>query len=226
MSCPGCDTSSTTYTRCNPPVSTNCVFYQGKSLECKIDPSFNICNGQSMSQVQETIFEKVCDLTGAIDVTNIQFPCSLYGSWFSTKPQNKTLNLLLQGIVDLECEITKQITDILSDIKTLDPIVNVCLQCCDTSACGTTEMLVSEAINKIAQCACNAKTVAEDALEIADKALAKAQAVSNAYKDLWIQYCKLNAQVTQIAIYLNANNIGPGIALTTNCPSPPPSGLI
>ena len=57
--CPGCDSSSTTYSRCNPPVSTNCVFYQGKSEVCKNDETFTICKGENLSDQQLRIFEKL-----------------------------------------------------------------------------------------------------------------------------------------------------------------------
>ena len=90
--CPGCDNSSTTYSRCNPPVSTNCVFYQGPTKICENDTSFSICKGDVLSNVQEILFEGICDLKAAINVSDIQFECS--HDWVVSN--KKTLHTLLQ----------------------------------------------------------------------------------------------------------------------------------
>lgn len=171
MSCPGCDTSSTTYTRCNPPISTNCVFYQGQTLNCPNDSTFTVCKGENMSDVQKTIFDKICALSGKIDVTSIQFPCSLQTAWTS---QDKTILDLLQYMVDIQCSQNQLLTTLdehvnarveVNGIKTIDPYVEVCLACCGDSSCsGTTTVLLSQALESIITCLCNARTEAANAL--------------------------------------------------------------
>lgn len=171
MSCPGCDTSSTTYTRCNPPVSTNCVFYQGQTLNCPSDSTFTVCKGENMSDVQKTIFDKICALSGKIDVTSIQFPCSLQTAWTS---QDKTILDLLQYMINVQCSQNELLTTLdqhvntrveVNGIKTIDPYVEVCLACCGDSSCsGTTTVLLSQALESIITCLCNARTEAANAL--------------------------------------------------------------
>lgn len=218
MSCPGCDTSSTTYTRCNPPISTNCVFYQGQTLNCPSDSTFTVCKGENMSDVQKIIFDKICALSGKIDVTSIQFPCSLQTAWAS---QDKTILNLLEYMIDIQCQQNTAISTINSQLPTLDPIVSVCLKCCDDSACGTTQLLLSEALNKIVECLCKTITKAEDALKMADTALSQSTNAINLYSQLEEKVCVLNAQMIQIVGFLNMPppGINAGISLTPNCPS-------
>jgi hypothetical protein len=216
MSCPGCDNSSTTYTRCNPPVSTNCVFYQGDTKTCQSDTTFTICKGENMSDLQEKIFTKICALNASIDVTSIEFPCSLQDAWNNEDP---TLLNLLQYIVDRQCEQNQAIQELGIDISKIDPLVTVCLECCSDKKCGTTQMLLSQALKDIIECLCKAKTDAANAVAQADLAVSTATNAINLYSELNSKYCVLNAQVTKIASYLNDNNIGPGIALPSTCPS-------
>lgn len=163
MSCPGCDNSSTTYTRCNPPVSTNCVFYQGETLTCQYDTSFQICKGDNLNNVQETIFGKICDITNEINVSSldIKFPCD------SNKNPTK-INLLLKDVANATCVNTTAISDLNLSLSTLNPFVTKpCLPCCQDSTCPTTPsgvVLLSEALANISECICKAKTVADQAL--------------------------------------------------------------
>ena len=111
MSCPGCDNSSTTYTRCNPPVSTNCVFYQGETLTCQYDTSFQICKGHNLNDVQETIFRKICDITNEINVSSLNFTCSK--NWGTKTDPQKTLKLLLSEVTTATCDNATSIDAIM-----------------------------------------------------------------------------------------------------------------
>src|SRR5687768_3799988 len=75
MSCKDCsETSSLTYSRCGNTVTTNCVLYTGDTLECSSDEDFKICKNENMTSIQESIFEKVCALSGSLDVQNVVIP--------------------------------------------------------------------------------------------------------------------------------------------------------
>lgn len=171
MSCPGCDTSSTTYTRCNPPISTNCVFYQGQTLNCPNDSTFTVCKGENMSDVQKTIFDKICTLSGDIDVTQINLPLCVQEGWRTNDP---TILGLLTYMLNVQCEQSQLLTTLdqhvnarveVNGIKTIDPYVEVCLACCGDSSCsGTTTVLLSQALESIITCLCNARTEAANAL--------------------------------------------------------------
>lgn len=168
MSCTNCsDNSSLTYSRCNPPVSTNCVFYQGESKVCASDNTFTVCKGDNLSDVQSAIFDKICAIAGEVNITSIEFPCSLQDAWEDEDP---TILNLLQYMVTIQCEQKSSIDDIKTDLGTLDPIVSVCLECCEPG-CGTASIQLSQALNKIIECICNVKTTAEQALENSNAAL-------------------------------------------------------
>jgi len=170
--CPGCDNSSTTYSRCNPPVSTNCVFYQGDSKVCPNDTTFTICKGDNLSTQQLSIFNKICSLIGNIDITTIEIPICFYESWNAQNPResDKTILNLLEYMLDVQCEQQQLIDSVNSQLPTLNPQVEVCLTCCGES-CGTATLLLSEALNKIVECLCGVKTTAELALTTAKDAL-------------------------------------------------------
>lgn len=176
--CPGCDNSSTTYTRCNPPISTNCVFYQGESQVCGADSTFTICKGDNLSDVQKTIFEKVCELVGDKDITSIQIPSCFYDSWNAQNPKeaDKTLLNLLSYMLDVECQQQQLIDSINEQLPTLNPQVEVCLECCGEE-CGPAKLLLSEALTKIVNCLCTVKAEAKAAADAADAAMTKANLV-------------------------------------------------
>lgn len=162
--CPGCDSSSNTYSRCNPPVSSNCVFYQGDSATCEHDTNFKICKGNSLSDVQLDLFTEICNLKGSLVVTDIQFPCSQ--SWDAIRDSNeKTVHNLLLDITTLQCTYTQYVDTLnkLVDGQTIeiygknaiDPYVEVCLKCCGETECNNSSNLhLSEALNKITSCIC------------------------------------------------------------------------
>lgn len=159
------DNSSTTYSVCSPPVSTNCVFYQGASKECSEDTTFTICKGQNMSSVQETIFNKICELIGDINITSVEFPCSLQDGW---KNQDPTILNLLVYLTQIACSQKADIASLSTSILDINPSVDVCLQCCGDE-CGSVKMLLSDALNKIVDCLCAVKAEAKAAYDLADK---------------------------------------------------------
>jgi hypothetical protein len=229
--CPGCDNSSTTYSRCNPPVSTNCVFYQGPTKICENDTSFSICKGDVLSNVQEILFEGICDLKELINVSDIQFVCS--GSWKNKTSDQKTLHKLLEDITQLDCEyntivddlnllVQGQTSTVYNNIPVIDPFVEVCLGCCVTPsvACNTPSVLhLSDALNKIASCICNLKARVEAAETKANTAFTNAEQALDLYENLDSKYCILNSQINQVVSYINQNITGTQLVLTvpTNC---------
>lgn len=225
--CPGCDSSSTTYTRCNPPVSTNCVFYQGKSQVCKNDETFTICKGDNMSDLQQVIFEKICTLIGDIDITTVQIPTCFYDAWNAEHPKesDKTLLELLAFMLNAQCEyqksvdilnklVDKQTGTVLTNIPVIDPYVNVCLACCSPSGCQTSVTLhLSEALQKIVDCICKTQAIANEALTVANNALYEAHDAMVKYNELVTKQCRQNVQLAGIITYLN-NPTGLNAGLT------------
>jgi len=218
--CPGCDNSSTTYTRCNPPVSTNCVFYQGESKVCPHDETFTICKGDNLSNVQLDIFNKVCELAGDIDVTKIDLPLCAKEGWESN---DDSILSLLKYMLDLQCQQKALLEEVdsyvnnkttVGGIKTIDPFVEVCLTCCaPEGTCGTTTMLLSQALEDMIKCICAAKDQAKEALEKAEDALSKTTCYEKNIEELNYKYCSV-----QNANLANYNTIS---AIITELAKPP-----
>jgi hypothetical protein len=161
------------------------VFYQGESKVCSNDTTFTICKGDNLSNVQLDIFDKVCKLSGAIDVTKIQLPLCAKEGWETNDP---TILNLLKYILDLQCQQKTLLEEVDSYVnnktivgsqKTIDPFVKVCLACC-TPGCTTDTpvvLLLSKALAAIVSCVCTAKTTAENALTIAQDAFYQSDTV-------------------------------------------------
>jgi len=159
MSCKNCESSSTSYTRCNPPISTNCTFYQGDSKVCNNDSTFTICKGDSLTSIQQTFFEKICKLIGDVDLSKINVPACLKEAWDNSDPS--ILNYI-SFLLEQHCLLKESISNIVESQETLDPLVTICLACCSESNCtGTTTIKLSQALTEIVQCLCNAKAEIE-----------------------------------------------------------------
>lgn len=220
--CPGCDNSSTTYTRCNPPQSSNCTFYQGESLTCANDATFKVCKGDNLTEIQKVIFDKICSLSGSLNIESIEFPCSLQDAW---EKQDPTILNLLQYVVNIQCEQNSLIASLQGQLSTLNPEVEICLSCCGDN-CGSTKLLLSQALTKIVDCLCVTKAEATNALAIANNAFSQSTTALNNYNNLVLENCKLKEQVFQIyqKLILPTPSGGGGaesFSLTNTCSNPP-----
>jgi|SRR6187402_1193518 len=190
------ETSGTTYSRCPEVVSTNCTFYQGVQLTCESDPTFSVCKGDNLSIVQEKIFNKICELSGLVDVTTIKFPCTLQEAW---EEQDATILNLLSYFADIACSQQASIVSLGDDIKNLNPEVDICLQCCGDD-CGSTKLLLSDALNKIVACLCDAKaqiTALQTQVDIVQAAYNGIQSQIDLLKTFQTQQLTLNVDLQQ-----------------------------
>ena len=163
MSCPSCsENSSTTYSRCNPPVSTNCVFYQGKDLTCPHDESFAICKGQNMSAVQEEIFNRICQLIGDTDVTEVKIPDCLKDAWDN---DDLTILNLFNFILDQQCVLKNSINSVETEWLTVDSLITIYNPCptnCQCEDIPTVTIKLKDALNDMITCLCNARAEIKD----------------------------------------------------------------
>jgi hypothetical protein len=163
MSCPSCsENSSTTYSRCNPPVSTNCVFYQGKDLTCPHDESFAICKGQKMSAVQEEIFNRICQLIGDTDVTEVNIPDCLKDAWDN---DDLTILNLFNFILDQQCVLKNSIDAVGTEGLTVDSLITIYNPCptnCQCEDIPTVTIKLKDALNDMITCLCNARAQIKD----------------------------------------------------------------
>ena len=193
--CANCDSSSSTYSRCNPPLSSNCLFYQGSSLVCTNDNTFRICKGDSLTDIQIEIFNKICSILGNTDVSSIEIPVCLTQAWDSSDLSIFNLfTLLLQE----HCNLQNSLTSLTDSLVELDPQVNVCLACCEETGCNiSAKIYLSDALNKIVACICRLK--------------AEVSGISNDLANLKTSY---NTVVTQLSDLQASVNI-----LITNQPT-------
>jgi hypothetical protein len=107
------------------------------------------------SDVQITIFNKLCEVLGDIDVSHIEIPSCLTQAWDSSDLNIFNLfTLLLQE----HCTLQTEIDNINTSLTDLNPQVSVCLSCCEESGCvSSAKIYLSEALNKIVACICGLK---------------------------------------------------------------------
>jgi len=191
--CPGCNSSSTTYSRCNPPISSNCTFYKGENKQCETDTTFSICNGDNLTSIQALFFDKICALIGKTDISEITIPSCLEAAWNNNDVTIlNVFTLLLQNACDLQA----QITNVSSELNTVDPVVNICLSCCtEEGDCnGVVNIQLSAALNKIVECICNLKAQVNTLQTQVD-------VISNSYTGLQDQLTTLtNFNATQVLL--------------------------
>lgn len=154
MPCKNCsENSSLTYSRCNPPLSSNCTFYQGDSLECVNDTTFSICKGDSMTSVQIEMFNRICQLIGDTDASKVLIPICLQTAWNNS---DLTVLNLFNLVLTNACDLQTQITNLGNNLTTINPTVTVrnITNCCN--GC-TVELSLSDALNNIITEICNLK---------------------------------------------------------------------
>jgi outer membrane murein-binding lipoprotein Lpp len=194
--CKSCsDNSSTTYSRCNPPISSNCLFYQGESLTCSNDDSFTICRGDSFTNIQAEIFGKICEIIGDIDVSEVVIPVCLQEAW--DKNDLTILNLFNLSLSSL-CSQKAEIDQLKTDLDTVNPIVDVNLCCCADSCDTTAVIRLSDALTKIVECVCAARAEAKAAQDTADAANNLVNVLNTKITNLETANCNLIRQQTYI----------------------------
>ena len=152
--CIGCNNSNTTYSRCNPPVSTNCVFYQGDPKTCKHDPGFSICKGDNLSNVQGEIFDRICQLIGDTSVKKVVIPDCLEDAW---NKNDLTILNLFNFTLSQQCLLKDTLDEITSTQEELNPYVTILPICsCKCTTC-TVRLRLTDALNGIIKCLCDAK---------------------------------------------------------------------
>jgi len=202
LGCTDCsENSSLTYSRCNPPISTNCTFYQGNNLSCSSDENFTICKGQNMSSVQTEIFERICKLIGDTNVSEVVIPACLIDAW---NQSDYTILNLFNLALSNQCALDAQIVELGSTLNNLNPLVNVELCCCDTCNATTPpyQLRLSEALQKIVECVCSAKSEAATALAAAQNAQNTANILQTQVTSLQLSVASLVTANTQTQIRL------------------------
>ena len=160
----GCETANYLYTRCPEVVSTNCITYQGESIDC-----LGICKGMTLTKLEDIVVNKICDLATLTNMSVIDFThkCPwIATAWNNAHPGNhpnvdNTILNILNFILDELCVLQAEITVLQTPVE---PKVTLDYACCSTNSCVTTgKVTLSVALQNIINCICEVKS--EDLIE-------------------------------------------------------------
>lgn len=155
----GCETANYLYTRCPEVVSTNCITYQGESIDC-----LGICKGMTLTKLEDIVVNKICNLATLTDMSVIDFThkCPwIATAWNNAHPGNhpnvdNTILNILNFILDQICVLQAEITVLQTPVE---PKVTLDYACCSTNSCVTTgKVTLSVALQNIITCICGLKS--------------------------------------------------------------------
>ena len=155
----GCETANYLYTRCPEVVSTNCITYQGESIDC-----LGICKGMTLTKLEDIVVNKICDLATLTNMSVINFThkCPwIATAWNNAHPEinpnvDNTILNILNFILDELCVLQAEITVLQTPVE---PKVTLDYACCSTNSCVTTgKETLSVALQNIINCICEIKS--------------------------------------------------------------------
>lgn len=155
----GCETANYLYTRCPEVVSTNCITYQGESIDC-----LGICKGMTLTKLEDIVVNKICDLATLTNMSVINFThkCPwIATAWNNAHPEinpnvDNTILNILNFILDELCVLQAEITVLQTPVE---PKVTLDYACCSTNSCVTTgKVTLSVALQNIINCICEVKS--------------------------------------------------------------------
>lgn len=218
----GCETANYLYTRCPEVVSTNCITYQGKSIDC-----LGICKGMTLTKLEDIVVNKICDLATLTNMSVIDFThkCPwIATAWNNAHPGNhpnvdNTILNILNFILDELCILNTKV-DGLDKPLTVEFPLNY--SCCGIPCGGETVFNIPTHLKKIIDCICilntkiesfqtsigDANIKAGNAIDIAQDALDTITAQQNAITALStqinLQKLKINEIITAASTSLVA----------------------
>lgn len=210
--CIGCNNSNTTYSRCNPPVSTNCVFYKGDPKTCEHDPGFSICKEDNLSNVQGEIFDRICQLIGDTSVKKVIIPDCLKPAWNNN---DLTILNLFNFTLSQQCLLKETLDGITSTQEELNPFVTILPICsCKCTTC-TVKIRLTDALNDIIKCLCDAKTKItslENTVAILETDLNDIKSTYDVFKKFISTFT-----CTQASVACRLNNIEENLGISNTC---------
>lgn len=105
-------------TGCTDAVSSNCVTWQGPTISC-----IGLCHGQSVSDVIAAIGDKICAIAAGLDLSTLDLSCLID----IVEPTSRTIQTILQLILDNQCTLKDLIDNLSSDPS--DEALNLNLRC-------------------------------------------------------------------------------------------------
>ena len=158
----GCETANYLYTRCPEVVSTNCITYQGESIDC-----LGICKGMTLTKLEDIVVNKICNLATLTDMSVIDFThkCPwIATAWNNAHPGNhpnvdNTILNILNFVLDELCVLNTKV-DGLDKPLTVEFPLNY--SCCGIPCGGETVFNMPTHLQNIINCICGVKSEITD----------------------------------------------------------------
>ena len=158
----GCETANYLYTRCPEVVSTNCITYQGESIDC-----LGICKGMTLTKLEDIVVNKICDLATLTNMSVIDFThkCPwIATAWNNAHPGNhpnvdNTILNILNFILDELCILNTKV-DNLPNPLSISFSLNY--KCCGGVCDIPTTVNIPTHLRNIITCICEVKSEITD----------------------------------------------------------------
>lgn len=219
----GCETANYLYTRCPEVVSTNCITYQGESIDC-----LGICKGMTLTKLEDIVVNKICDLATLTNMSVIDFThkCPwIATAWNNAHPGNhpnvdNTILNILNFVLDELCVLNTKVDNLPNPLD--ETYTYQYCAVCNTDCNPNVALTIPGHIQKIIDCICllntkiesfqtsigDANIKAGNAIDIAQDALDTITAQQNAITALStqinLQKLKINEIITAASTSLVA----------------------
>lgn len=115
-------------------------------------PCLSICEGDSLTAVQEVIITKLCELVGETDMSTVVLPDCFIAAFGS---EDKTILNFISFLLETACNQQGEIDALPT---TNNPVVSLQYSCCADNPCITnTTVTLSEHIQNVLTCLCTLK---------------------------------------------------------------------
>lgn len=219
----GCETANYLYTRCPEVVSTNCITYQGESIDC-----LGVCKGMTLTKLEDIVVNKICNLAILTDMSVIDFThkCPwIATAWNNAHPGNhpnvdNTILNILNFVLDELCVLNTKVDNLPNPLD--ETYTYQYCAVCNTDCNPNVALTIPGHIQKIIDCICllntkiesfqtsigDANIKAGNAIDIAQDALDTITAQQNAITALStqinLQKLKINEIITAASTSLVA----------------------
>lgn len=118
-------------------------------------PCLNICYGDGLTELQNQIATKLCELVGDVDMSTVVIPGCLLSAWNGLE-QDKTILNLFNFALQTSYQQQAQLNSLPT---TNDPIITLDYKCCVDNPCfESVEVKISTHLQQIINCICELKT--------------------------------------------------------------------
>lgn len=158
-----CNKSSYSYDSSPILGSTNNIIWTGDEIPC-----LGICTGDRLTTMQNKIAEKLCEVIGEVDVSELIIPDCLKTAWGTNNP---VVYEFIQFLLDQLCEQNTTIVNLSNEFANYNPTITVNYPpCCENVCLDGQTLTISQHFEKVLTCLCNLQSQV-DSLQSDNEAL-------------------------------------------------------